>query len=134
VLDEEFTEQAQALLADSARARRPLTGPPHLTAEVSNILYRRRLRSDPTLRISDEEAEGALTRFLRIPVVLLTATDLFHQAFTFAREHQLDSMYDSLYVVLAQQLGAELWTADERLLTALGNRAPWVRSIADYPR
>jgi len=26
-----------------------------------------------------------------------------------------------------------LWTADGRLLGALGDAAPWVRFIADYP-
>ncbi len=37
---------------------------------------------------------------------------------------------DSLYVVLAQILGADLWIADRRLLAAVGPIAPWVRFIS----
>ena len=43
------------------------------------------------------------------------------------------SDYDSLYVVLAQLLNVELWTADQRLLQMIGAAAPWVRFIGDYP-
>jgi predicted nucleic acid-binding protein len=42
-------------------------------------------------------------------------------------------VYDALYVVLARLLNAELWTADGRLVTQLAGRAPWVRSLRDYP-
>ncbi len=40
--------------------------------------------------------------------------------------------YDAAYVALAQQLGAELWTADRPLFDAVRRRLPWVRWIADY--
>ncbi len=36
-------------------------------------------------------------------------------------------------VLLARLLDAELWTADERLLTQLAGRAPWVRPLRSYP-
>ena len=133
VLAEQHSDRADQLLVDSAQAGRTLVGPPHLTAEVVNILYRRRLRSEPTVRITDVQAEQALADFLQFPLQLLTPAALYTQAFEFARTHQLDSIYDSLYVVLAHQLGAELWTADSRLLNALRGRAPWVRFIGDYP-
>ena len=83
--------------------------------------------------MSDAEAEQALVRFLRFPIALLTPADLYQQAFAFARTHNLTNIYDSLYVVLAQTLGTELWTDDQALLRALGAAAPWVRSIRDYP-
>ena len=133
VVDEAFTPQAQLLLADHVRAHQQLAGPPHLRAEVTNILYRRRLRADPAMRITEAEADQALAHFLRLPLTLLSPDGLYTQAFEFARSHQLDSIYDSLYVVLAQLAGTELWTADQRLLNTLGSRASWVRFIADYP-
>ncbi len=81
VLDEQFTEQAQALLAGAVRDARQVVGPPHATAEVCNIIYRRRLRTDPAFRITDEEADQALVRFLRLPLTLLSVDDLYHQSF-----------------------------------------------------
>ncbi|MFN8559160.1 MAG: hypothetical protein U0531_18090 [Dehalococcoidia bacterium] len=47
--------------------------------------------------------------------------ELYERAFRFARSYDLPSM-DSLAVVLAHILGAELWTADRRLLSAI-----WLR-------
>ena len=29
--------------------------------------------------------------------------------------------------------GVDLWTADQRLLNALGTAAPWVRALSTYP-
>jgi predicted nucleic acid-binding protein len=133
VLQEEFTDRAQALLGVTIRAGQPPIGPPHLLAETTNVIYRRRLRADPATRITDEQADQALADLLAIPVRLLAPADLYERAFDFARTYQLATIYDSLYVVCAQLLGVELWTADRRLLDALGAAAPWVRSIAEYP-
>jgi hypothetical protein len=58
---------------------------------------------------------------------------LYARAVTFARVNQLPTVYDSLYVVLAQDLGADLWTADRRLLRQIAAVAPWVRWLGDYP-
>jgi predicted nucleic acid-binding protein len=133
VLHEEYTDRAQALLGVTIRNGRPPVGPPHLLAETINAMYRRRLRVDPATRITDEEADQALADLLAIPIQLLAPTGLYARAFAFARTHQLATIYDSLYVVCAEMLGIELWTADRRLLDAVGAAAPWVRSIADYP-
>ena len=50
-----------------------------------------------------------------------------------AQAASLPSLYDSLYVVLAEVVNTELWTADQTLVRALGDSARWVRSIGDYP-
>ena len=131
VIEEEFSDRANALLSESVR--QPIVGPPPLLAEVTNAIYQRSRSRDPHRRMSDAEAEQALVRFLRFPIALLTPADLYQQAFAFARTHNLTNIYDSLYVVLAQTLGTELWTDDQALLRALGTAAPWVRSIRDYP-
>jgi predicted nucleic acid-binding protein len=133
VIVEAFSAQADALLTDALRAHRQIVGPPTLLAEVTNAIYQRSRSRDPHRRMSDAEAEQALVRFLRFPIALLTPADLYQQAFAFARTHNLTNIYDSLYVVLAQTLGTELWTDDQALLRALGAAAPWVRSIRDYP-
>ena len=75
-----------------------------------------------------------MTTFLAYPIELVWVADLYEQAFRLAGRHRLPSVYDGLYVVLAQLLHTELWTADERLLTSLGTAAPWVRWIGDYPQ
>ena len=57
---------------------------------------------------------------------------LYLGAFAFAKTHHQRGIYDVLYVVLAQELGTELWTADLALIVAIGSTAPWVRWIGDF--
>ena len=129
VLSEEFSEHARALVEAALNERRPLFGPPLLFAEVTNALHQRVRRRD----LTETEAETALEQFLRLPIRQIHPERLYQQALAFARTHRIRSIYDSLYVVLAQMLGTELWTADRTLLNTLGQAAPWVRWIGDYP-
>jgi predicted nucleic acid-binding protein len=132
VLAEEFTEESRSLFAQSLKDRRPVVAPPLLPSEVGNALYRRLRTSVPSRRLTDAEADRALAAFLLLPITLLAPEDLYSRAFTFAKTLRLPSLYDSVYVVLAQLLNAELWTADQRLLSAVATSAPWVRWIGDY--
>jgi predicted nucleic acid-binding protein len=129
---EEFSGQALALLRDCTIARRPILVPPHFSGEVANAIYQRVRSTDPAKHLERDEAEVALTEFLNISVVVRAPVDLLPRAFAFAADHRLPGVYDSLYVTLAQVLDVELWTADRRLLDALGTAAPWVHFIRDY--
>jgi predicted nucleic acid-binding protein len=132
VLAEEFTEESRSLFAQSLKDRRPVVAPPLLPSEVGNALYQRLRTSVPSRRLTDAEADRALAAFLLLPITLLAPEDLYSRAFTFAKTLRLPSLYDSVYVVLAQLLNAELWTADQRLRSAVATSAPWVRWIGDY--
>jgi predicted nucleic acid-binding protein len=131
VVEEEFSEQAEALLSDAASSA--IVGPPALITEVANALYQRTRRRDPKTRLTVEEAEAALARLLGLGIQLVSSDSLYPQAFAFARQHGLPDLYDTLYVVLAQRLGTDLWTDDRKLLDAVRHLAPWVRWIKDYP-
>ena len=133
VIPEPDRERALQLVADAARARRPVLSAPHFPGEVANAIYQRVRRTDPATHLGYPDAAAALTRFLAYPVALASPPDLTREAFSFAHTHGLVGIYDALYVVLARLLDAELWTADERLLTQLAGRAPWVRPLAAYP-
>ena len=130
LLAEALSDRAEALLEDSLHAGTVIVGPPHLTGEVANALYRRIHRSQNS--ITQDEAEDALARFLAIPIQVVSSDELYTGAFAFALQYGLSSLYDSLYVVLAELLGGQLWTDDRRLLNTIGQAAPWVRPIADY--
>lgn len=133
VLAEEFTEQSRSLFSSSLRNRRPILAPPHLRSEVTNALYQRLRTTVADRRITEAEADSALAAFLRLPITLLAPEDLYVRAFAFAKIHRLPSIYDSLYIVLAETTNTELWTADRRLLNSIGTTATWVRFIGDYP-
>ena len=131
LFDEEWSDQAHALLEWHTRAAEPLVAPALLPNEVANAIHRRLRRG----LIANAEAAAAVvtaTRILENRVELLTPPNLTWDAYAFAGAHGLPAVYDALYVVLAQRLGAELWTADQRLLGVVGVAAPWVRWIGDY--
>lgn len=128
VIEEDYSAQADELLRSASRNRTRIVGPPLLRIEVTNAIFQRRRRGDLTLA----EADDAVARFLGIDLDIETPPDLIPRAYAFARDHQLKSIYDCLYAVLAEHLAAELWTADRRLFDAVAAVAPWVRWIGDY--
>ncbi len=132
VIPEIDSDRADALWADASRAGRPVLSAPHFSGEVANAIYQRVRSTDPDKHLEFSHAEQALTRFLAYEVEPTSAPTLIPKAFTFAHAHGLTSIYDVLYVVLARLLNTELRTADERLLTRLGGRAPWVRPLRAY--
>ena len=129
VIEEEFTDRARALVADSRRARRLLFGPANLASEVTNAIHQKATRRS----ITAAEADQALNQFLALPIHVFATPELYTRASLFTRAHGLNTTYDSIYVVLAQMLDAELWTDDRQLLRDVQAAAPWIRWIGDYP-
>ncbi len=83
VVEEEFSEQAEALLNDAATSA--IVGPPALITEVANALFQRARRRDPATRLTVDEAQAALDRFLALGIQLLSSDALYQEAFAFAR-------------------------------------------------
>jgi predicted nucleic acid-binding protein len=79
-----------------------------------------------------DEARALLAQFLALPIRLQAPETRYDRALVLADEHKLPAVYDAHYVALAELLGATLWTADQRLLRALGGRLPFVRWIGAY--
>ena len=132
VLFEEFNDQARGLYEAALHAYRPLLAPPHFFSEVTSALYQRTRTREPARYLSEDEAHEAFTRFSRFHVQTAAPENLYERAFVFARDHRLASLYDSIYVVLAEMMDGTLWTADQRLFTSASPMAPWVRWIGDY--
>jgi predicted nucleic acid-binding protein len=125
---EEYSSQARTLLRFALEQQEPIIGPPLLPSEVTNVI-RQRLRQG---QLSLAEARAMLAQFLAIPLSLQAPATLYDRALVLADQYDLPAIYDAHYVALAELLDATLWTADQRLLRALGGRLPFVRRIADY--
>jgi predicted nucleic acid-binding protein len=125
---EEHSGQARALLRDALAQQEPLVAPPLLPSEVANIIRQRARQGQVQL----DEARALLAQFLAVPISLQAPSTLYDRALVLADEYNLPAVYDAHYVALTALLGATLWTADQRLLRALGGRLPFVRWIGDY--
>ena len=125
---EEHSAEATTLINTTLAAADPIIAPHMLPSEVTNII-RQRVRRGTVTR---QSSQALLTRFMAIPIELRAPATLYQRALAIANDYNLPASYDAHYVALADMAGATFWTADLRLIRALGDAFPFVRSIADY--
>lgn len=129
VLDEEYSDHVEALLAAALDAGERVVGPPLLPIEVTNALLRRsRGQGGFTLA----EAATRLATFLAFPIDIHSPAGLHQRALAIATEFGLSAAYDAHYLALAEQLDCPLWTDDRRLQRAMTSGSIHVRLIGDY--
>ena len=124
--DEGETAAALALRDDFLVAQEvELHAPTLLTYELTNVIHNaaRKARLEPAL------AEEALSNLLACPIQLHSPEPL--RVLAIARECAV-AAYDAAYVAVAEQLGAELITADRPLYRRATKRFRWVRWIGEY--
>ncbi len=101
--------------AELLTGRRPLLAPDLLVPEVGNILWKKVRRG--ALPIAD--AESMLHLFVSgLPLTLHSASLLIGTALTIAIGFQR-TVYDALYLALAESEDCQVVTADQRLVNAL---------------
>ena len=70
--------------------------------------------------------------FLSLFITTPTPGNLYDRALQIADQFNLGAVYDAHYLALAQLLGCDLWTADQRLINTVSGKLPFVRWIGDY--
>jgi predicted nucleic acid-binding protein len=128
ILNEAYSGTARSLYDACVRDQELVVAPPFLPIEVTNILRQRMRREGLSLAA----ATHLIDQFLQFSIDLTTVPDLYQQALVLADTYALPAAYDAHYMALAQSLGCNLWTDDQRLLGLLGGRLPFVRWIGDY--
>jgi predicted nucleic acid-binding protein len=127
IIEEEFSEQALALVRRADRAADRIVAPALMPFEVGNIIRKQMRREGMTLAT----AESLFADFLKTPVEHWSSHELHHEALRIADHYNLPAINDAHYVALAERLGCDLWTADLRLQRNVGSRLPFVRWIGD---
>jgi predicted nucleic acid-binding protein len=129
ILDEERSDQAKALYRATVRAGRQIVAPPLLPLEVTNIL-RQRTRSVDSMSL--DVATDLLDEFLALPIEIHNPDGLHRRALALACSLDLPAAYDAHYLALAEHLGCELWTDDQRLVRRVENDLSFVHRLSDY--
>lgn len=120
----------------SVEARRWLHGPDELHVpsvffdlEFANIVWKKLLRGE----FGRRDATDIFAGFEKLTLVSHPESPLIPTAFDIAVTYRR-SVYDSLYLALAEQLDGQMLTADQRLVNALAGTplARRVRHVTDF--
>lgn len=103
-----------------------LLSAPLFQAEVTSVLRRNVFLG----RLLPQEGEELFTLSQLLPINVRSHEMLQRRAWELAVRFNRPTTYDAQYLALADLLGCELWTSDERLLNALGGQIPWVRFLS----
>lgn len=109
-LPEEHSQQATSLLTPDA----VLWAPDLIYVEVGNVFWKRVQRGE----LDHERARIFLSDFLASPLRIEDSPFLLEKAWDIATRYGR-SVYDSLYLALADKLGVPMVTADLRLYNAM---------------
>ncbi len=109
VVEERHSAEAALLLGFDT-----LYAPDHWRAEAVNVLWSKVFHGD----LTQADAEERMTVLLRAPITETPIATLMPRAFQIAVVRMV-TVYDALYVALAEQRGVPLVTADERLVRRL---------------
>lgn len=101
--------------------------PDLLISECGNVFWRRCRQGDMTA----EEATETIVDLLTLNMPLVPASSLVQSALQLALQHQR-TVYDSLYLVLAQERNCSLMTADERFFNAVGSQFPNLQLLRNW--
>jgi len=97
-------------LRDVERGLNTAIAPELLMAESANVLNKKR----KTDELTANESDRLLTSIMELPIRLFPHRPLLPRAFELAKDRSL-TVYDTLYLALAEEHGAVVFTADLRL-------------------
>ena len=120
VVAEEHSELAATLLGYDV-----LHAPSHWQAEAVNVIWSKGRFG----MLAVSEAEERTDALQRAPVQSAPIAPLIRSALTISVENDV-TIYDSLYLALARQLGIPFVTADMRLLRKVGDNG--LRSLVQW--
>ena len=86
--------------------------PELLLAEAANVLNKKQLSGE----LSESESNQLLSDILTVPIRFFPHRPILVRAFELAKTHHL-TVYDTLYLALAEEHGAVIFTCDRKLLT-----------------
>lgn len=125
LLPEALSPHAKVLLQTWQVADFKLAAPALLQYEVVAVFRKQVYRG----LLTPADALSARDTFLALlpSVQLVVDADLLRRGYELAAQLNRPTAYDSQYLAVAERLGCEFWTADERLWNATRQHLAWVR-------
>ncbi len=126
---EELTKEANALAGHWSDQSTQMVALHLLPMEVANTLHQHVRRGSLTL----EAAIRRLNGLRNSGVHFRDASPLHARALELASELRQGAAYDAHYLALAESLGCEMWTADQRFHRVAAGASYPVHWVGDFP-
>ena len=110
LVEEEDSDKAHAVLQSWVAQDITRIAPYLMPFEVANALHRRVVRGELNVR----DSARMIARLLESRLELHQPPGLHIRAMQIASELRQGAAYDAHYLALAESIGCDLWTADER--------------------
>lgn len=123
VVEETLSREARTMWRNWQKDGVKISAPPLLRYEITSVLRKHVTRGFRTV----QESRQALQLALAFNIEYLEPVDFHRSALDLAERLERPAAYDAHYLALAEQLGCEFWTADERLTNAVQKSLPWVK-------
>lgn len=127
---EPYKTQALTLLRDATVGAVKFVVPTLTRYEVLNVLSRAIRGVKPGQRLSVNDALEIVTAMSKLTLEEHDIKGLEEQILKLSREHH-QSAYDAAYLALAERLGVDFLTGDERLYNAMKTRWKRVKFVGD---
>ena len=111
--DGDMPEGFELFLREIERGNNSLLAPELILAEAGQVIHKKRTQK----LLSEEEAIEILKCILELPIKLFSHKDFLEPAFYLSKKYNL-SVYDSLFLSIAEHHSAKLITVDKKLQTA----------------
>jgi len=130
VLQETYTKQADDLIRYWAQqhihCRSNIVSLYEVAAVIRKHVYRRTLTTERAAQV-----RTALETLVS-GITFMIDTDLLERGYELATRFNLPTSYDAQYLAVAERLGVEFWTADERLFNVVGKELNWIRWLGHF--
>ncbi|NEQ84035.1 MAG: type II toxin-antitoxin system VapC family toxin [Moorea sp. SIO2I5] len=124
---EPLTKQALAVRNDWELSRVDLIAPELMLAEVGNIIWKRQRVG----LITEPEGNSLIARLLALSVPTVETETILPRAYSLGAAFDR-TVYDALYLALAEAMTAKFITADLRLYNAVSGNLPFIDYLGNY--
>lgn len=125
VLTEQYSPNAEMMLATWHGQGRELCAPLLFQYEIVSTLRKRMYLNELTM----DEAQARADLIFSQQIQYFHDHALLMRGLALAAQFKRPRAYDSQYLALAERLGCEFWTTDERLYNTVRDALPWVRGL-----
>ena len=123
---EELGNIALEILKDYKQGKLLFAVPEFFYYEIASGISKAVARKD----ITGKEGQQALNDILQMEIETYSLPDV--KTVYYFSQGCKRSIYDSFYLILAQNLEAEFWTADRKLYDAVSSKFKFIKWIEDY--